>query len=54
MSEKTVNYIVDASVVIQRLICDIHTTAGTHQMSIEVKTLAGKSYQYSWDFRVQS
>ena len=26
MSEKTVNYIVDASVVIQRLIRDIHTT----------------------------
>ena len=32
----------------------VDSSAGTHQMSITVKTVSGKEYQYAWGFRVQS
>ncbi len=32
----------------------VDAARGTHQMSIDVKTVAGKSYHYSWDFDIQT
>lgn len=32
----------------------VNEPAGTHQMSINVQTIAGKQYHYAWGFHVQS